>query len=47
MADEASATALGGPGQSGYFGSPTIRSRPVSVTWQIANALCPIFPNHS
>ncbi len=41
------ATTLGGPGEFGYFGWPTIRSRPFSVMGQVARLLWPVRPNQS
>ena len=47
MADSALATVLGGPGEFGYFGCPTIRRSPFSVIGHVANALRPTRPNHA
>jgi hypothetical protein len=40
-------TVLGGPGDCGYFGWPTMRSWPFSVSGQVAKACLPVVPNQS
>lgn len=46
IAVNASATALGGPGEFGYLWWPTMHCKPFSVIGQVAKASWPVRPNH-